>query len=82
MSATLDDDQNPRAFLGAKDVMMCWNCGFLQFHESLWCISCYHGQGDGGDLRMRLGVHELILAAYTDVPGAREIIDEIEASGG
>ena len=80
MSAILEpDDRNPRVQQGAKDLFMCWNCGRLNWHEQLWCHSCFHGSSDAGDWRMRLSVHELILAAATNVPGARRVIDEIEA---
>ena len=83
MSAILDpDDRNPRVTGragSAVDCFMCWNCGHLNFHDRLWCACCHHGQRDNGDWRMRLCIHELILAAATDVPGARGIIREIEA---
>lgn len=81
MSDTLDsDDRNPRVTLGKKDCFMCWSCGHLNFHSFLWCLRCDHGRFDGGELRMRLSIHELLLAAATNVPGAREIFEVIESS--
>lgn len=79
MLAQDDGTPNPRVRLGARDAFMCWNCGHLNFHERLHCISCFSDGGVGGDWRMRLGIHELILAAATDVFGAAEVIDEIDA---
>ena len=83
MSAIMDpDDHNPRVVgpEGSKlDCFMCWNCGHLNYHRDPWCSKCSHGRFDKGEWRMRLCIHELILAAATDVPGAREIIDEIDS---
>lgn len=84
MSATLEpDDRNPRA-VGPEgsslDCFMCWDCGHVNYHRKTWCMICGHGRFDKGEWRMRLCVHELILAVYTQVPGAVEAFDELEQS--